>query len=279
MKKLFLLSIFSSVIMLTAAQSVITDEGVEINGVIWATRNVDLPNTFVDNIEDAGMFYQWNRKIAWAATGIVMDWDNTIPVGSTWEKINDPSPTGWRIPTLSDIQKLLDNNKVNRIYAIENGVSGTWFTDNTSDKSIFLPAAGSRSHTEGVLCLVGSVGDYWSITPGAVNCAYYLFFNSSGLADCLNSGYRALGYSIRCVKENTPVTSLTNIKNEEIKIYTRPNTIIVENASGEVCIYNSTGLLIAGRAAARHGSTTIPVPTAGIYIVRVGNYIQKVIVP
>jgi len=32
------------------------DEGVVINGIRWATRNVDAPGTFVDNPEDAGMF-------------------------------------------------------------------------------------------------------------------------------------------------------------------------------------------------------------------------------
>ncbi len=281
MKNTLLLTTF--ILLLTSntfiiAQNNAINEGVEINGVIWATRNIGMPNTFADNIEDAGMFYQWNRKIAWQSVDIVTDWDSSLPIGSTWEKDNDPSPTGWRIPTFSDIQKLLDNNKVNRTYAIENGVSGTWFIDKTSNKSIFLPAAGSRSHSEGVLCLVGSVGDYWSVTQGAVNCAYYLFFNNSGLADCLNSGYRALGYSIRCVKEDAPITSLINAGSEEIKIYTQPNTIIIENVTGKVSIHNTAGQLIARRAEACHGSI-ITVPTAGIYIVRVDNHIQKAIVP
>jgi len=38
------------------------DEGVVINGVKWATRNVAAPGTFAANPQDAGMFYQWNRK-------------------------------------------------------------------------------------------------------------------------------------------------------------------------------------------------------------------------
>jgi len=37
-----------------------TDAGVIINGIKWATRNVDMPGTFAANPEDAGMFYQWD---------------------------------------------------------------------------------------------------------------------------------------------------------------------------------------------------------------------------
>jgi len=39
------------------------ETGVVINGVTWATRNVDAPGTFVANTKDAGMFYQWNSKV------------------------------------------------------------------------------------------------------------------------------------------------------------------------------------------------------------------------
>jgi predicted outer membrane repeat protein len=57
------------------------------------------------------------------------------------------------------------------------------------------------------------------------------------------------------------------------KIYTRPHTIIVENAISPVSIYNLTGQLIIQGA-----QTEFSVPTAGIYIVRVGNVRQKVLV-
>jgi len=39
------------------------ETGVVINGVKWATRNVDKPGTFVANPEDFGMLYQWNRRV------------------------------------------------------------------------------------------------------------------------------------------------------------------------------------------------------------------------
>ncbi|MDR1197516.1 MAG: hypothetical protein LBK94_00690, partial [Prevotellaceae bacterium] len=51
------------------------DKSVTINGVKWAACNVDAPGTFAANPEDAGMFYQWNRKVPWSSTGDISDWD------------------------------------------------------------------------------------------------------------------------------------------------------------------------------------------------------------
>ena len=76
------------------------DEGVVINGVKWATRNIAAPGTFAATTEDAGMFYKWNNKKAWATIGDeVTDWDNSIYDGDAWVKSNDPSPAGWHVPT------------------------------------------------------------------------------------------------------------------------------------------------------------------------------------
>ena len=43
-------------------------EGVLINGVRWATSNVDMPGTFAANPEDAGLFYQWGSNVGWSST-------------------------------------------------------------------------------------------------------------------------------------------------------------------------------------------------------------------
>ncbi len=66
---------------------------------------------------------------------------------------------------------------------------------------------------------------------------------------------------------SSPASAVTS------NIYTRYHTIIIENAVGNISIHSTTGQLIA------HGTQTeFSVPTAGIYIVRVGNHIQKVMV-
>ena len=177
-------------------------EGVEINGVVWATRNVDAVGTFAAKPEDTGMFYQWNRKKAWPATGDVSGWNNSTPAGTTWEKSNDPSPAGWRVPTLDEIKKLLDLDKVSNEWTIQNGVKGRKFTDKTTNKSIFLPAAGYHDGSGGVLVGVGSNGGYWSSSTDEFNemGACYLAFSSEGADWYYN--YRSYGFSVRSVAEN-----------------------------------------------------------------------------
>lgn len=155
-----------------------TDAGVVINGVTWATRNVDAFGTFADTPESPGMSYQWNRKTAWALTDIITD--NTYPTGVTWEKANDPSPSGWRVPTKEELYKLLDTKKVTNMWTTQNGVKGQKFTDRATGNSLFLPTP-------------GTAGWYWSNTPFEYTdlyAAYYLVF--------IESGYVDLSYDSRC---------------------------------------------------------------------------------
>ena len=153
--------------------------GVMINGVCWATRNVDKPGTFAENPEDAGMFYQWNRKIGWSATDPMINsnngtvWDNTIPTGTTWEKVNDPSPAGWRVPTLEELQKLLDTNKVAFAWVTQNGVPCIKFTDRVTGNTLFLPIAGFRDYNDGMLSTV-LYSNYWSSTQYESSKVYTL---------------------------------------------------------------------------------------------------------
>ena len=175
-----------------------TDTGVVINGVKWATRNVDAFGTFAAAPESAGMFYQWNRPKAWAATGDITGCDNTIPTGTTWAKANDPCPAGWRVPTRTEIESLFDTDKVTNEWTIENGINGRRFTDKTTNNSIFLPAAGYRSYNDGTLNDAGSFGYYWSSTESSSG-AYYLYFNSGYAYLYFNN--LTYGFSVRCVAE------------------------------------------------------------------------------
>ena len=174
-------------------------KGVLINGVRWATSNVDTPGTFAPTPESAGKFYQWNRKTAWATTGNVSDWDKSTPSGSTWEKINDPSPQGWRIPTKTELQSLLDKTKVTNEWTTQNGVTGRKFTDKATGNSLFFPAAGWRSLSDGTLYSAGTYGYYWSSTGNGSIYAYYMYFNSNGAN--VGSADRTGGLSVRSVAE------------------------------------------------------------------------------
>jgi len=177
----------------------VPEGGVLINGVVWATCNVDAPGTFAAKPEDPGMFYQWNRKKAWAATGDVTGWDGAMPEGDSWEKANDPSPAGWRIPTRVEIDALLDTKKVSNEWTTENGVNGGRFTDKTSGNSLFLPAAGCRNNRGGALNLAGTDGYYWRSTQKDSYNADYLGFGSDGAYR--DDGDRSYGVSVRCVAD------------------------------------------------------------------------------
>jgi uncharacterized protein (TIGR02145 family) len=182
------------------AQTCAKKGGVMINNVCWATRNVDKPGTFAASSESAGMFYQWNRKVAYpATTGSVRNWDSSNPTGTEWEKANDPSPTGWRVPTVQELKSLLNEDKVSRTWTTKNGVNGCKFTDKTSGASIFFPAADFRN-LEGVpQFLAGVFGTYWSSEKSG---NYYVrdMFISSDFVN-FNDDYPTFGRSIRSVAE------------------------------------------------------------------------------
>jgi len=165
--------------------------GVLINGVRWATSNVDNPGTFAANPEDAGKFYQWNRRTAWATTGSVSGWDSSTPPGTSWTKANDPCPSGWRVPTQAEQKKLVDAGNT---WIIQNGVSGRRF--GSGSNTIFLPAVGLRYY-DGVL-LNDDAGHYWN-SEGNPHLGFDLFFDKNSAQ--FSNGYLSYGECVRCVAE------------------------------------------------------------------------------
>ena len=183
------------------------ENGVVINGVKWATRNVDEFGTFAPRPESEGKFYQWNRKMAWNITDKTVDWDYSFPEGERWTETNDPSPTGWRMPTSDEIKTLLDTEKVKYKWVVQNGVSGGKFTDKKSGKSIFLPAVGYRFSCQreclnnGKLILAGEYCLYWSSTAmyrGSGERYAYELNCSNHNVNCYDTN-RNFGLSVRSV--------------------------------------------------------------------------------
>jgi len=187
-----------------------------INGVRWATRNVNTPGTFTTSSEGYGYFYQWNSKVGWPSTGAIgsiaatdgsttwnSSWEGgytTPSTSDTWISVSDPCPSGWRVPTYAEIETLLDATKVTSTWTNESNVYGEKFTDKTTGNSIFLPASGYRNYSDGTLNKVGSNDYYWGSTAGsAAGSADYLYFDSNR-ADWGYNFY-ANGHSVRPVAE------------------------------------------------------------------------------
>ena len=231
MKQIILLI---SIFMLSAisfAQTVTTDEGVEINGLIWATRNVGMPNTFVDNPEDLGMLFQWNYALGYSSTDPLTTSDG----GTVWyrpgvygsEKVftNDVCPAGWHTPSFEEMEKLLDTD--NKENVTINGINCKKFIDkNNPDKFIYLPAAGKRETNYGTLegyqTSPSMFGNYWSSTKVGIYNAYSLGFITMDIDQfnitTLDFGhFRQYALSVRCVKEKDINTSINEISSEQEK--------------------------------------------------------------
>jgi hypothetical protein len=80
-----------------------------INGMVWSTKNIGAPGTFVASPDEIGMYYQFNRKTGYPSTpnAAPSNWPATYTNdGTNWLPENDPSPEGWRVPTTEEMAAL-----------------------------------------------------------------------------------------------------------------------------------------------------------------------------
>lgn len=193
----------AAAIALEEATAMVKEECVMINGVCWATRNVDDAGKFVTHPEDAGKLFQWSAGSGRDNTTInVGGGSERLSLETAWEGKQDPSPAGYRLPSMVEIDRLLDTNAVTQEWTTVNGKKGVKFTDKQNGNSIFLPAVGYRDR-KGLMASAGRSAAYWSNTPHAQDntAAYGVTFTETGGNTAKTP--RALRYSIRPVLYNT----------------------------------------------------------------------------
>lgn len=162
--------------------------------------------------EIMGGYWQWGRKNM-AAPGptegdpnaySIGGWNTTYAENGSWadgsKTVNDPCPTGYRVPTKAQWDAVFSNNTLTHV--------GTWDGSNTNysvgkmiGNKLFLPAAGGRHNGEGGLFGRSLFGGYWSSTEDDSNLAWYLYFNGGYASTTHNSYYRNNGLSVRCIAE------------------------------------------------------------------------------
>jgi hypothetical protein len=147
---------------------------VMINGLCWATCNVDMPGTFAAKPEDAGMFYQWGSNVGWSSTdpltasdGINV-WRDLSESGNDWLLEKNPCPAGWRVPSVEEFQSLCS---ASNYWGNLNGIDGRFFGNN--EPRIFLPVVGQRGSGGGLANVAW--GCYWSSTRPALNAHIFNF--------------------------------------------------------------------------------------------------------
>ena len=133
----------------------------------------------------------------------------------------DPCPTGWRVPTKTELTSLKNANstwkETNTDGSSPNGLAGRWFGTNSASATaanpsgcVFFPAAGSRKTDRSAQyrypATVNGIpesasGSYQSSTPKEYELTVYvLTFHSVNNTSMVNPG-RAYGFSVRCVRD------------------------------------------------------------------------------
>ncbi|MBO7322866.1 MAG: PEGA domain-containing protein [Bacteroidales bacterium] len=164
------------------------------SGLKWATCNLGASSP-----EELGDYF------AWGETSKKSDYrqSNCLTFGKSisdfsgdlkYDAARKILGSGWRIPTKSDFQELIDMCKWKWVSV--NGVNGYKVTG-PNGNSIFLPAAGSRDGT--TFYRKYSDGYYRSSTPKGTESSYTLNFSSGNKQ--FYTGWRYYGHSVRAVYE------------------------------------------------------------------------------
>ena len=197
---------------------VLGEDEILINGMVWSTKNVGSPGTFVISPDEIGQLYQFNRKVGYptgpqddpAPANWPADYTND---NTNWLTENDPSPEGWRVPTTQEMAALWEKGATwvtaaqtgFKIDGIIIGVDEATAKRATKDNlkqlgCLFLPQSGWRSESGMMdrtwLCAVRSANSL-SATHGGMSLG-----DSGGYRDTWGwgDGQKARAAMIRPVK-------------------------------------------------------------------------------
>ncbi len=182
-------------------------------GKIWMDRNLGATQVATSSTDanSYGDLYQWGRRadghqcrtsattstlssIDQPAHGnfilaLAAPYDWRSPQNTNlWQGVNgvnNPCPSGYRIPTETEI------NAERLSWSVNTSVGAF-------ASALKLPMAGFRNGSNGSLNLVGAYGNYWSSTVSSTDSRHLYFYSSS--AD-MTTSYRAYGYAVRCLKD------------------------------------------------------------------------------
>ena len=203
------------------------------SGTLWATMNVG-----ANSPEDYGDYFAWGETEGYNSGKTDFSWKtykwcegsytmmtkycynseygyNGFTDNKTELDLEDDAAyvnwgPRWRMPSLEQMQELINSEYTTTEWTTQNGVNGRRITSKINGNSIFLPAAGYRINSS--LSNAGSYGNYWSRSPISDSPSYakYLFTNSSAVGTNYFIHYRDLGLNVRPVRvQNIPPLQLS----------------------------------------------------------------------
>ena len=202
--------------------TVIVDVINPLTGKAWMDRNLGASRvaTVYNDADSYGDLFQWGRfadghqcardpnkslttsTLATTAVSTISDaWYGKFITNSSnpddwietqdsalWQgtnRVNNPCPAGYRVPTQPEWEAERNSwNEYNRAGAMAS--------------TLKLPAAGYRYSSDGVVYSAGNLGNYWSSSVSGSN-TQVMAINSGNVG--WNSVFRAIGYSVRCLKD------------------------------------------------------------------------------
>jgi len=183
------------------------------NDKAWMRHNLGADMSLDPDIpvqEIGGNYYQWGRynvaATAGTPEGTIVGWDATSAPNDAWldteKTVNDPCPTGFRIPTDQQMYYLYKNSSQTTIGTFTNSPSnfGSAKVFSSGTAKLTLPASGARDGLGGLLIERGSAGYYWTSSVSSGNLARRLKFKISSVETGMES-FTRVGLNLRCIRE------------------------------------------------------------------------------
>ena len=157
-------------------------------------------------------YYDWCNATyynLWSADNTTTGWNDNAVVKTVY----DPCPVGFKMPASNAFTGFTSNgqNQSGAANINANGTADSWdkfsaayghnfYTNGSKNATIFFPASGFRSSSDGSLYNVGNDGDYWSAVPDNTYNGCSLSFNWSIVIPQSNFS-RSFGFAARPVSE------------------------------------------------------------------------------
>ena len=181
--------------------------GVNIDGVIWAPVNVGASSN-----TDYGDYF-------------------------VWYDAHHACPEGWRMPSISELQKLGKNST----FAIVDGVNGRWLSGSsvsTNPKyAIFMPSAGDKNGN----IQHGYCGAYWSMNSksNARGSVYFMEFTQAESPKISSYIYTSQPLPVRCVRVQASEASASEKTIDGLTWSTKNVGATTPSESGNYYLYSN----------------------------------------